>query len=340
MTTREASMRPSEAELFEALQEIVDANDAYEGDAEDDARCHRAMDKARALTRAEGGKGEDLGLHPATAELVSGFAKALAEKLRRAEQKYGYSDGWLTDDWQIECGRELMRHITKGDPLDVAAYCAFMWKRGWSTCVPGIEFGANAIKRAEALTAPSQPASAPDAEQIGLWIADNVIDHMRSYITRWSALNLEDVSEIEAGVRSIIVAEIETAWPQPSTYEGKAEPVTEKLRAIHGALDRALGDSDVTHIEDDEELRQLYPAHWAAKEIAKLAFAPPAQPAPAVDRDAVLDALIWFAHYYDLNDCEDRDDDDALEVPIRDLRRARKVYHALLAQPSSEDGSA
>ena len=30
-----------------------------------------------------------------------------------------------------------------------------------------------------------------------------------------------------------------------------------------------------------------------------------------------------FALYYDLNDCDEREDDDALEVPIRDLRQAR-----------------
>ena len=36
-------------------------------------------------------------------------------------------------------------------------------------------------------------------------------------------------------------------------------------------------------------------------------------------------ALEPFALYYDLNDCDEREDDDALEVPIRDLRQARAV---------------
>lgn len=72
-------------------------------------------------------------LHHATAALVNGFAWALAEKLAKAQAKYGYTDGWRRDDWEAECRASLMEHIAKGDPRDVAAYCAFMWRHGWST---------------------------------------------------------------------------------------------------------------------------------------------------------------------------------------------------------------
>jgi hypothetical protein len=73
------------------------------------------------------------GLHLATRNLVAGFAKALADKLHRAEQKYGYSDGWADPNWKADCQCNLLAHVAKGDPLDVAAYCAFMWKHGWPT---------------------------------------------------------------------------------------------------------------------------------------------------------------------------------------------------------------
>lgn len=69
----------------------------------------------------------ELPLHPATQELVNEFAKALAWKLAKAEKKYGYSTGWMQNDWMNICRAKLMDHITKGDPLDVAAYCAFLW---------------------------------------------------------------------------------------------------------------------------------------------------------------------------------------------------------------------
>lgn len=70
-------------------------------------------------------------LHPETRKLVYAFSDALVEKLIKAQQKYGRKDDWRTNDWEAECRQELIRHVEKGDPLDVAAYCAFMWGRGW-----------------------------------------------------------------------------------------------------------------------------------------------------------------------------------------------------------------
>ena len=76
------------------------------------------------------------GLHPNTINLIGAFAGALAEKLAQAEKKYGYSDGWASQDWMDECRAKLVEHIAKGDPRDVAAYCAFLWHHGESTTPP------------------------------------------------------------------------------------------------------------------------------------------------------------------------------------------------------------
>jgi hypothetical protein len=73
------------------------------------------------------------GLSHETVELVDGFADALKAKLRRAEVRYGYEVGWRNDGWEDECRRDLLTHVTKGDPLDVAAYAAFCWFHKWST---------------------------------------------------------------------------------------------------------------------------------------------------------------------------------------------------------------
>lgn len=72
-------------------------------------------------------------LHPLTVNLVVRFARALATKLAAAEVKYGYSDGWRNADWMDECRAKLAEHVAKGDPRDVAAYCAFLWHHGEST---------------------------------------------------------------------------------------------------------------------------------------------------------------------------------------------------------------
>lgn len=71
-----------------------------------------------------------LELNHNTADLVVRFAHVLAEKLLLAQRKHGYQDRWLDASNAGDHRRELMRHIYKGDPLDVAAYCAFLWHHG------------------------------------------------------------------------------------------------------------------------------------------------------------------------------------------------------------------
>lgn len=73
------------------------------------------------------------GLHNATAQLVVNFASEMAGKLYRAQEKYGRGADWAKSDWKDECLKELHRHLSKGDPRDVAAYCMFSWHHGWPT---------------------------------------------------------------------------------------------------------------------------------------------------------------------------------------------------------------
>lgn len=75
-------------------------------------------------------------LHPETESLVQRFSEAMANKLAKAEKKYGYTDDWKSPHWMDECRTKLMEHVAKGDPLDVAAYCAFLWHHGESTRQP------------------------------------------------------------------------------------------------------------------------------------------------------------------------------------------------------------
>ena len=89
-----------------------------------------AWNHVRALIAAQpAGQAGDAGAE--TDALVDRFAAALKVKLRAAEAKYGWKNGWLKSDWQVECQNGLLRHVGKGDPLDVAAYAAFCWHHGW-----------------------------------------------------------------------------------------------------------------------------------------------------------------------------------------------------------------
>ena len=86
-----------------------------------------------ALEKAHQAPSMPLGLHPDTQKLVADFCTALAEKLYKAQLKYGYDTDWKQDGWTSQCQAHFHQHIAKGDPRDVAAYCAFMWWHGWST---------------------------------------------------------------------------------------------------------------------------------------------------------------------------------------------------------------
>lgn len=94
----------------------------YQSTLKSDIRAHLART----------GTVED-GLHPQTACLVDRFTVALKQKLRAAEIKHGYGDHWLAADWMDQCRQQLLLHLAKGDPLDVAAYCAFLWHHGEPT---------------------------------------------------------------------------------------------------------------------------------------------------------------------------------------------------------------
>lgn len=66
-------------------------------------------------------------LHPKTSKLVDDFAVALKDKLLRAQEKYGWQDEWSRHGNITDMAMDLEDHFYKGDPRDVAAYCAFMW---------------------------------------------------------------------------------------------------------------------------------------------------------------------------------------------------------------------
>lgn len=89
-----------------------------------------------------------LKLHDDTKSLVTRFAEALAAKLRAAEVKYGYSAHWQTDGWLDECREKLEDHLRKGDPRDVAAYCAFLWHHNEPTYCETDQHTFEAKKRA------------------------------------------------------------------------------------------------------------------------------------------------------------------------------------------------
>ncbi len=93
------------------------------------ARAARKLDES-SVQEVQQPKGEADDLEG----LVARFSKRLLAKLKLARAN-GRS-GWGRDDWEEQCQQGLLRHLAKGDPRDVAAYCAFMDHHGWITKAP------------------------------------------------------------------------------------------------------------------------------------------------------------------------------------------------------------
>lgn len=72
-------------------------------------------------------------LHPDTKNLLKTCFEELRLKLIKNQEKYGWSNEWLTRDWEEECRQEMIEHLKKGDPRDIAIYTMFMIYRGWAT---------------------------------------------------------------------------------------------------------------------------------------------------------------------------------------------------------------
>jgi hypothetical protein len=71
-------------------------------------------------------------LHVELADLVCRFSAALLEKMIAAEHKHQWKGAWKTAD-EEQLALDLCKHVGKGDPLDAAAYAAFIWHHGFST---------------------------------------------------------------------------------------------------------------------------------------------------------------------------------------------------------------
>jgi hypothetical protein len=153
------------------------------------------------------------GLHPDTVELLERFMEALAEKLRKAEEKYGYSNGWKQDDWIDECRAKLLEHLAKGDPRDVAAYCAFLWHHGERTATPtSTAIAAMVIKQAADLVRESLGGRAGDmlASEILALIPANAEAELEALMMKVAeAVDCDPLSDRLTIVRRVLDEKVE-----------------------------------------------------------------------------------------------------------------------------------
>ena len=111
----------------EPVGEVIEVGDALL------VEWHKNLEEGAKLYTTPQAPVIPFGLHLDTQKLVTDFCTALAEKLYKAQLKYGYDADWKQGGWPSQCQAHFHQHIAKGDPRDVAAYCAFMWYHGWKT---------------------------------------------------------------------------------------------------------------------------------------------------------------------------------------------------------------
>lgn len=66
-------------------------------------------------------------------EILCRFNKVLLDKLLANERKYKFGYSWQESDWEEQLQRDLVAHVEKGDPRDVAIFGLFAWHHGWRT---------------------------------------------------------------------------------------------------------------------------------------------------------------------------------------------------------------
>lgn len=203
------------------------------------------------------------GLHPNTATLVRDFAEAMAKKLRASEIKHGWTANWMRKDWRDELAAELLRHVHKGDPIDVAAYAAFAWFHGWS--VAPAETPATSGGQVATIISYTDGEGRRDPAMAGLVMIaigrDGTHDHV-----------LDRIPEKEAAILcGVINANARSAAPDASatlTYPTEATPAllealgipNFKAAPIAHAL-RAAG-ADIPRKSEAEQAQVL---HWFVK---------------------------------------------------------------------------
>lgn len=192
-------------------------------------------------------------LHPDTQNLVADFCTTLAEKLYKAQLKYGYDADWKQDGWHTQCLEHFHQHIAKGDPRDVAAYCAFMWYHGWKT---------------ESVSGPVVPEEMPKglAGQIVSLLVHNIGDKLLAQKI-WNACRAVMLQSKYRDLSQPVdpqIAEYEQIMLQAGWVMVPVEPTDEMIAA-------AMDSDDVTYNESDDT---VFYVHHCEIYKAMLAAAP------------------------------------------------------------------
>lgn len=248
--------------------------------------------------------GQSAGSGAGTDALVDRFALALKAKLRAAEAKYGWQSGWLKTNWQAECQQGLVRHVGKGDPLDVAAYAAFCWYHGWPT---------TSRRSTELVTGAVIPTAGAIAAYAARYPDGSLQESSDNAIERWNR---------------VAVAACLAEMPAPDSTrtgdEGTEEAVTKAAeRAVEQLENAASGGLFHCEADREEAVEIITEALWSSPLAAR-----PEAPSDAGWRETFETIAQW---------CEDT---FGPITPERIVSRAGEEMDELLAEPTRVEEAA
>jgi hypothetical protein len=162
--------------------------------------------------------GDQVEVHPDDAAVDALAAKMKAKLAKQRAKGYG---GWDTPECSQQCLSAMLRdHVAKGDPVDVANFCAFLAARG-----EGIEAGVQA-----------EPVASRAASEIATAVCQRVAElDDRSSPADWPEAMLVTAEELQ----TILIEEL--AATSPAASELQRETVT-KLLELARIVDRAVED--------------------------------------------------------------------------------------------------
>ena len=199
-------------------------------------------------------------LLPETRKLVADFATALSEKLLASQKKYGHGISWMATDWMDECRAKLREHLEKGDPRDVANYCAFLWYHKQSTTAQPASAAKPAEDGLEAqLRELCYAAVKRHMHEKGEKFLDCIMAEFAAFVRTHQAAREREHEAAEERLDEAWKKRCRLLMGDRSVLEARERELREKLEVLADDWKaRGKGGSEA-------ELRSLLASHWPAQ---------------------------------------------------------------------------
>lgn len=156
------------------------------------------------------------------------------------------------------------------------------------------------------------------------------------------AMMIAGVEAAHAGLDAVGIYHAMLAAAPSDKDAGPTVSVSRELMAdVISVLDKHLGDTDITHFETDDEVKDHAPLQWACSQLsALLAASSTNSPAPELGESHLPEAMVNMRRAIErgLRSAQSREDGSAVDTFQHLLNLLREAAHALSKASSSAVG--